>query len=48
MTWQPLSRNEWITVLRSAVAMGRTLPEPPTECPVRSDWPTRSRFGDFR
>ena len=33
MTWQPLAGNEWVTALRSAVAMGRTLPEPPAGMP---------------
>jgi SAM-dependent methyltransferase len=33
MTWQPLAENEWLTTLRSAVAMGRTLPEPPVGMP---------------
>ena len=33
MTWQPLAENEWLTALRTAVAMGRTLPEPPVDMP---------------
>ena len=28
MAWQPLENNEWLTVLREALAMGRALPSP--------------------
>ncbi|MGH9190329.1 MAG: class I SAM-dependent methyltransferase [Acidimicrobiales bacterium] len=33
LTWQELGRNEWITALREALAVGRTLPEPPHGAP---------------
>jgi SAM-dependent methyltransferase len=33
MSWQPLAQNEWLTALRAALAMGRTLPEPPLDAP---------------
>ncbi|HWC12220.1 MAG TPA: methyltransferase domain-containing protein [Acidimicrobiales bacterium] len=28
LTWRDLARNEWVTALRSTLAMGRSLPEP--------------------
>ena len=31
--WRPLEENEWLTVIRSALAMGRTLPAPPLGAP---------------
>ena len=33
LTWRELGRNEWVTALRSALAMGRQLPEPPPGVP---------------
>ena len=33
MVWQELARNEWITALRTALAVGRTLPELPPGAP---------------
>jgi SAM-dependent methyltransferase len=33
LTWRELSRNEWITMLRDALAVGRSLPEPPPSAP---------------
>jgi SAM-dependent methyltransferase len=33
LTWQELSKNEWLLALRGALAMGRTLPEPPAGAP---------------
>ena len=33
MSWQPLAKNEWLTAVRSALAMGRTFPEPPEGAP---------------
>jgi SAM-dependent methyltransferase len=33
LTWQELSRNEWLTALRGALAVGRQLPEPPAGAP---------------
>lgn len=32
--WRELGRNEWLTELRAALAMGRDLPEPPPEAPT--------------
>jgi SAM-dependent methyltransferase len=29
VSWQPLEKNEWLLEVRSALAMGRTLPAPP-------------------
>jgi SAM-dependent methyltransferase len=33
LTWRELGRNEWLTAIRSALAMGRPLPEPPPGAP---------------
>ena len=33
LTWRELARNEWLTALRGALAMGRQLPEPPPGAP---------------
>jgi SAM-dependent methyltransferase len=33
LAWRELARNEWLTALRSAVAVGRQLPEPPPGAP---------------
>jgi SAM-dependent methyltransferase len=33
MAWQRLEENEWLTVLRQALAMGRNLPDPPVGVP---------------
>jgi ubiquinone/menaquinone biosynthesis C-methylase UbiE len=33
LSWQELERNEWLLALREALAMGRTLPEPPVGAP---------------
>lgn len=33
LAWQELGCNEWITALRGALAVGRTLPEPPPGAP---------------
>jgi SAM-dependent methyltransferase len=33
LTWQPLSENEWIRELSSALAAGREMPPPPSEAP---------------
>jgi SAM-dependent methyltransferase len=33
LVWQELGRNEWLVALRAALAMGRTLPEPPAGAP---------------
>ena len=33
LAWQPLAANEWLVAIRSALAVGRTLPEPPTSVP---------------
>jgi SAM-dependent methyltransferase len=33
VVWRELARNEWITELRSAMAVGRELPEPPPGAP---------------
>ena len=29
LVWRELGRNEWVTAVRAALAMGRQLPEPP-------------------
>ena len=34
LAWRELDRNEWITAIRSALAMGRDLPVPPPEAPT--------------
>ena len=33
LAWRPLVENEWLTAIRSALALGRTLPEPPIGAP---------------
>jgi SAM-dependent methyltransferase len=33
LTWQELAHNEWLTAPRAAMAVGRTLPEPPVGAP---------------
>jgi SAM-dependent methyltransferase len=33
LAWRELGRNDWVTALRSALAMGRELPEPPAGAP---------------
>ena len=33
MAWRELARNEWLTEVRAAVAVGRELPEPPPGAP---------------
>ena len=33
LVWRELGRNEWVTALRAALAMGRQLPEPPPGAP---------------
>jgi SAM-dependent methyltransferase len=33
LAWQPLAANEWLVAVRTALAVGRTLPEPPTGLP---------------
>ena len=33
LTWREVSRNEWLTALRDALAVGRQLPEPPPSAP---------------
>ena len=33
LSWQELKNNEWLLALREALAMGRTLPEPPVGAP---------------
>ena len=33
LAWRDLDRNEWITAIRTALAMGRDLPVPPPEAP---------------
>ena len=33
LTWQPLDQNEWLLVMRAALAMGRDLPSPPNGTP---------------
>jgi SAM-dependent methyltransferase len=34
LAWRELSRNEWLTELRAALAVGRELPEPPPDAPT--------------
>lgn len=34
LAWQHLERNEWLTAIRSALAMGRDLPVPPADAPT--------------
>lgn len=33
LAWRELARNEWLTVLREALALGRDLPQPPPSAP---------------
>lgn len=33
LSWRELGRNEWLTALRDALAVGRQLPEPPSDLP---------------
>ena len=33
LTWQALEKNEWLTAIREAVAVGRDLPAPPSGAP---------------
>ena len=33
LAWRPLEQNEWLLAIREALAMGRTLPEPPPDAP---------------
>ncbi len=33
LAWRDLARNQWLNVLREALAIGRTLPEPPPSMP---------------
>jgi SAM-dependent methyltransferase len=33
ISWQPLAENEWLSAIRTSLAMGRTLPEPPVGMP---------------
>ena len=33
LAWRDLGRNEWVTAVRAALAMGRELPEPPPGAP---------------
>lgn len=33
LAWRELGRNDWVQVLRGALAVGRTLPEPPSGAP---------------
>ena len=34
LAWQDLHRNEWLTAIRAALAMGRDLPMPPPDAPT--------------
>lgn len=34
LAWRELARNEWLTAIRSAMAMGRELGEPPPDAPT--------------
>ena len=34
LVWRELQRNEWLTAIRGAVALGRELPEPPPDAPA--------------
>jgi SAM-dependent methyltransferase len=34
LAWRELARNEWLTALREALAVGRRLPEPPPDAPT--------------
>ncbi len=33
LAWQPLENNQWLTAIRGALAMGRSLPAPPPNAP---------------
>jgi SAM-dependent methyltransferase len=33
LAWRELARNEWLTAIRAALAVGRVLPEPPPHAP---------------
>lgn len=33
VAWRDLARNEWLTAIRDALAVGRALPEPPADAP---------------
>ena len=33
LTWRELAKNEWVTAIREALAVGRQLPEPPADAP---------------
>ena len=33
LAWREMERNEWLTAIRGAVAVGRRLPEPPSNAP---------------
>lgn len=33
LVWRELARNEWLTAIRGAIALGRQLPEPPPDAP---------------
>lgn len=33
LAWRELARNEWVTAIRTALALGRALPEPPPGAP---------------
>ena len=33
LSWREVARNEWLTALRGALAVGRQLPEPPSDLP---------------
>ena len=34
MSWRALADNDWLMVIRGAIAVGRTLPEPPPDAPT--------------
>jgi SAM-dependent methyltransferase len=43
LAWRDLGRNQWVTAIRDALALGRALPEPPAERPRgRSAWRVRT------
>jgi SAM-dependent methyltransferase len=33
LTWRPIAENEWLVAFRTALALGRDLPAPPTDAP---------------
>ena len=43
MVWQELQKNEWLTVTREALAVGRDLPAPPTGAPAPTGAAARGR-----